>query len=300
MNQPKVVLALRLMKMLQNNETLTIDEISARLNVVPRTIYRYIDTLKESGFTVVNIKGDIYSMVEMPQPAPEFDKLVYFSDEESYLVNNLIDALSPTNALKAGLRKKLAVIYDTTGIEGFVDRRSNAAHVANLRKAAQEKKMVILHDYESANGNDVRDRLVEPFGFTNDFIEVWAYDTESKSNKTFKVQRIGEVEILDRCWEYEVSHRTQGRDIFRMSGYANAHVRMQLTVRAKNLLIEEYPLAEKGITRDGNYWILDTVVNDFAGICRYYVGLIPEIKVLEGEEFLEYARAYLKKYAKKI
>lgn len=300
MNQLKVVLALRLMKMLQNNETLTIDEIAARLDVVPRTIYRYIDTLKESGFTVVNIKGDIYSMVEMPQPAPEFDKLVYFSDEESYLVNNLIDALSPTNALKAGLRKKLAVIYDSTGIEGFVDRKSNAAHVANLRKAAQEKKMAILHDYESANGNDVRDRLVEPFGFTNDFIEVWAYDTESKTNKTFKVQRIGEVEILDRSWEYEVSHRTQGRDIFRMSGYANAHVRMQLTVRAKNLLIEEYPLAEKGITRNGNYWILDTIVNDFAGICRYYVGLIPEIKVLEGEEFLEYVRAYLKKYTKKV
>ena len=75
---------------------------------------------------------------------------------------------------------------------------------------------------------------------------------------------------------------------------------MQLTVRAKNLLIEEYPLAEKEISRDGNFWILDTVVNDFAGICRYYVGLIPEIKVLEGEEFLEYVRACLKKYGAKI
>ena len=300
MNQPKVVLELRLMKMLQNNSTLTIDEIAARLEVVPRTIYRYIDTLKESGFTVINIKGDIYSLVEMPQPAPEFDKLVYFSDEESYLVNNLIDALSPTNALKAGLRKKLAVIYDNTGIEGFVDRKSNAAHVAKLRKAAQEKKMVILHNYESVNSNVVRDRLVEPFGFTNDFIEVWAYDTESNSNKLFKVQRIGEVEITELAWEYEISHRKQGRDIFRMTGYANSRVRMQLSVRAKNLLIEEYPLAEKEITRDGNFWILDTVVNDFAGICRYYVGLIPEIKVLEGEEFLEYVRAYMKKYISKV
>lgn len=35
MNQPKVVLALRLMKMLQNNKTLTIDEIAAQLEVVP-------------------------------------------------------------------------------------------------------------------------------------------------------------------------------------------------------------------------------------------------------------------------
>ena len=52
--------------------------------------------------------------------------------------------------------------------------------------------------------------------------------------------------------------------------------------------------------RGGNYWILDTVVDDFAGICRYYVGLIPEIKVLEGEEFLEYVRAYMKKYINKV
>ena len=300
MNQPKVVIALRLIKLLQNNIDLTVDDVAAQLGVVPRTIYRYIDTFKESGFTVMNVNSNIYNIVEMPQPSPEFDKLVYFSDEESYLVNNLIDALSPTNALKAGLRKKLAVIYDNTGIEGFVDRKSNAAHVANLRKAAQDKKMVILHNYESANSNVVRDRLVEPFGFTNDFIEVWAYDTESKSNKLFKVQRIGEVEITERAWEYEISHRKQGRDIFRMTGYANSHVRMQLSVRAKNLLIEEYPLAEKEITRDGNYWILDTIVNDFAGICRYYVGLIPEIKVLEGEDFLEYVRAYMKKYINKV
>ena len=75
MNQSKVVLALRLMKMLQNNNTLTIDEIAAQLEVVPRTIYRYIDTFKESGFTVINITGNIYSLVEMPQPSPEFDKL---------------------------------------------------------------------------------------------------------------------------------------------------------------------------------------------------------------------------------
>lgn len=300
MNQPKVVIALRLIKLLQNNIDLTVDDVAAQLGVVPRTIYRYIDTFKESGFTVMNVNSNIYNIVEVPQPAPEFDKLVYFSDEEAYLVNNLIDALTPTNALKAGLKKKLAVIYDNTGIEGFVDRKSNAAHVANLRKAAQDKKMVILHNYESANSNVVRDRLVEPFGFTNDFIEVWAYDTESKSNKLFKVQRIGEVEITERAWKYEISHRKQGRDIFRMTGYANSHVRMQLSVRAKNLLIEEYPLAEKAITRDGNYWILDTIVNDFAGICRYYVGLIPEIKVLEGEEFLEYVRAYMKKYINKV
>lgn len=105
MNQPKLVLTLRLMNMLQNNSTLTIDEIAARLDVVPRTIYRYIDTFKESRFTVINVTGNIYGLVDMPQPSPEFDNLVYFSDGESSLVNKSIDALSPINVLKAGLGK---------------------------------------------------------------------------------------------------------------------------------------------------------------------------------------------------
>ena len=39
MNQPKVVFALRLMKMLQGNEMMTIDDVAAQLGVVPRTIY---------------------------------------------------------------------------------------------------------------------------------------------------------------------------------------------------------------------------------------------------------------------
>ena len=61
MNQPKVVLALRLMKMLQNNKTLTIDEIAAQLEVVPRTIYRYIvksnfffSTFKKFSFQLIS------------------------------------------------------------------------------------------------------------------------------------------------------------------------------------------------------------------------------------------------------
>lgn len=41
-------------------------------------------------------------------------KVVFALRLMKMLLNNLIDALSPTNALKAGLRKKLAVIYDNT------------------------------------------------------------------------------------------------------------------------------------------------------------------------------------------
>ena len=42
------------------------------------------------------------------------------------------------------------------------------------------------------------------------------------------------------------------------------------------------------------------MVSDFAGICRFFVGLMPEIKVLDGADFLEYVRLYLKKYGSKV
>jgi len=300
MDQPKIERLLRLMKLLSSNVNHSIDELAEILEMSTRSVYRYLDTFKEAGFSVKRLYGNVYKLEGVPDTAPDFERLIYFSEDEAYLVNNLIDALSPTNALKKGLKEKLAVIYDNTSIESFVDRRSNAAHVESLRTAAKERKQVILHDYESGNSHTIRDRRVEPFGFTTDFIEVWAYDTEDYKNKVFKVQRISEVEILDRPWEFENSHRKTGRDVFHMSGHRATKVKLQLTVRAKNLLIEEYPLAEKDITRNGNFWILDTVIYDYAGICRFFLGLMHEIKVIEGEEFVEYVKGYLKRFGSKL
>lgn len=296
MDQPKIERVLRLMKYLCGNASLTIGEIASRLGISPRTVYRYLDTFKGAGFSVKRLYGNVYKLEEVPDEAPNFDKLVYFSEEEAYLVNNLIDSLSPTNSLKKGLREKLAVIYDSTSIEDFVDRRSNAAHVESLRKAAQERKRVILHDYESGNSKTIRDRVVEPFGFTTDFMDVWAFDVEDEHNKVFKIQRIGEVEITDKPWRFETSHRRQGRDVFRLSGRNASRIRLRLSVMAKNLLIEEYPLAEADIVRDGSSWILDTMVYNYAGACRFYVGLMREVKIIDSPEFEAYVRDYLNEF----
>lgn len=294
MDQPKIERLLRLMKMLSGNVNYTLDDLARKLELSPRTIYRYLDTFKGAGFAVKHLYGGVYKLEGIPDKVPNFDKLLFFSEDEAYLVNNLIDRLSPTNSLKKGLKEKLAVIYESTNIEDFVDRRSNAAHVEALRNAAQEKKQVVLHNYESGHSHTIRDRLVEPFAFTTDYIEVCAFDLEDLHNKVFKVQRIGEVEILDKDWDFETSHRRLGQDVFRMNGRVGKRVVLRLSVMAKNLLIEEYPLAEKFLTRDGNSWILDTEVYDYAGVCRFYAGLMREIKIIDSEEFYLYVRDYLK------
>lgn len=300
MDQLKQDRMLRLMKMMSGNINYTIEELSERLEMSPRTIYRYIDTFKNSGYVVNKLFTNVYKIESVPQSMPDFDKLMYFSEEESYLINSLLDALAPTNALKKGIKEKLAVIYDKTAIADFVDRRSNAAHVQSLTAAARVKKKVILKDYESGNSHTVRDRNIEPYGFTTDYIDVCAYDLEDGHNKIFKINRIGSVEIQEESWTEESSHRKQGMDVFRMTGHPCGHVKMHLSIMAKNLLLEEFPLAEKELVCKKNYWLLDVDVCDFAGACRFYSGLMKEIKIVDSPEFVNYVKQYLEESISKL
>ena len=293
MDQPRIERMLRLMRYMSGNINYSVEELAEKLDMSERTIYRYIDTFRGAGFAVTKIWANVYKLEKMPKGAPDFDRLMFFSEEESYLINSLLDALVPTNALKKGIKDKLAVVVDSTAIANYVDRRSNAAHVTSLTQAAREKKKVLLKGYESGNSHTIRDRYVEPYGFTTDYIDVCAYDLEAKQNKIFKIERINEVEILDEPWEAEKSHHRQGMDVFRMTGNYVGHTRWQMSVMAKNLLIEEYPLAEKYLKRKVNSWILDTDICNYAGACRFYVGLAKEIRVLDSPEFEEYVKTYI-------
>ena len=78
-----------------------------------------------------------------------------------------------------------------------------------------------------------------------------------------------------------------------MTGPYIGHIRWQMSVMAKNLLLEEYPLAQRELKRSGNYWVLDADICNYAGACRFYVGLAKEIKVVESPEFEEFVQNYI-------
>ena len=293
MDQPKIERLLRLMQLMTENQNHSVDELSRVLDMSSRTVYRYIDTFRAAGFVVNKVGPNSYKLGKMPATAPDLNRLMYFSEEEARLLSSLIDALVPSNSLKKGIRKKLSVICDSACVADYVDRRSNAAHVESLAKAAREKKKAVLKDYESGSSHTVRDRLVEPYGFTTDYIDVCAYDLEDGRNKIFKINRIGEVEVLREKWTDEKAHQRQGMDVFRMTGQCVGHVKMRLSVMAKNLLLEEFPLAERDLKRKGSSWILDTDLCNFAGACRFYVGLAAEIKILDSPEFEQYVQQFV-------
>lgn len=296
MDQTKITKLLRLMKLLTGNVSRTIDQLAVEMGITPRTIYRYIDTIRESGFVVNKLYGNVYAMGKVGRGLSGFNKLIYFTEEEAYIVAKMINGIDNNNVLKRDLQCKLASIYDSTSIANYIDNTATAANVEALADAIKRKKQVVLKHYESAHSDEAKDRRVEPIEFTTNMIDIWAYDVENADNRMFKVARIQEVEVTDDDWAFKSMHKVQRPDLFRMTGSLNEIISLQLNTRAKSLLLEEFPLAEKELRRENGKWILTTRINSLEGVTRFILGLAADIKILEGENLRDYIRKYDEQY----
>lgn len=297
MDQPKLERLLRLMKLMTGNVNYTVDDLAERLGTSYRSIYRYIETFKDAGFVVHKLDGGIYKLGKESRYFKDISQLVHFTDEEAHIVNQLIEGLDDTNSLKQNLRKKLSTVYNCTSMASSIVRGKNASNVNRLLEAMEEQRQVVLVDYASSHAGVTRNRVVEPFGFTTNYVQAWCYEPESGMNKLFKIARIGSVEVLDEAWQHANKHQEGYIDIFRMTGFAEHRVCLKLGMLAHNLLVEEYPLAERDITptKDG-HWMLDTKVCNYVGVGRFVLGLLDDIEIVDSPEFDTYITELLEKY----
>lgn len=300
MDQTKITKLLRLMKLLTGNVSRTIDQLAKEMGITPRTIYRYIDTIREAGFVVNKLYGNVYAMGKVARGLSDFNRLIYFTEEEAYMTAKLIEGIDNNNVLKRDLQRKLSCVYDSTSIANYIDNTANAANVEALVEAIKRKKQVVLRQYESAHSDVAKDRLVEPIEFTANMIDIWAYDVDNGDNRVFKVARIHEVEVTDTDWAYKTKHKVLKPDVFRMTGPKSEKIALQLNTRAKSLLLEEFPLAEKDLKRVDGKWILSTSIHGLEGAGRFVIGLAADIKVLEGPKLLEYIHKYDQRYIQKL
>ena len=286
------------MRLMTGNVRYTVDQLAEKLDTSYRSIYRYIDTFKTVGFAVEKDENNVYRLMQLPSEYRNLRNLVYFSDEEAQILCNLIEGLNSTNTLKAGLYQKLSKIYESTKINEFEGSKSNAANIQALGQAMKDGRKVVLKSYASSNSGIVRDRLVEPFAFTNNHIDVWAYDIENRENRLFKIPRIEWVDIMPEYWEFQDQHHKSMIDAFHMCGDEKIHVRLEMTLKAKNLLCEEFPLAEPDVTKEGEKWIFDTDVCAVEGVGRFVMGLLDEVVITDSPELKTHIKKQINKHIK--
>ena len=296
MDHGRIVKLLRLMGLLSSNVDYTIQELMERLETSRRSIFRYLDSFKVAGFTMKKKGPNVHKLLTNNCHKIDLSQLIHLSDEEAYLLHNLMGALSSDCQVVINLEHKLAALFDATSVTEIIGNRVNGENIMRLRQAINEKKQVILVDYESGNTMTISDRLVEPIKFSTNYADIYAYEVATGITKVFKISRIGCVDLSLIDWQHEDKHTNIETDCFRMTGKEDIPVTLKMTLKAKNLLIEEYPLSAKYISYDGEWWWFRGQVKALDGVGRFVIGLADQISVIDSHELDNFIRSFVERH----
>ena len=162
-DQPKLHKLLEMLLFLSSGLRYRKEEIAERFDISIRTVYRYVNTLKEAGFILPNTKRGYYSIDKNSPYFREISELLHFSREEALILQKAIHSIDNENLLKQNLINKLYALYDFDRVADTIVKKEYSANIHQLMVAIRNKNQVILKEYLSANSNESRDRLVEPF-----------------------------------------------------------------------------------------------------------------------------------------
>lgn len=288
------------MLMLSSNVDYTTSELADILEITERSAFRYIRTFKDSGFTIKKRGCNVHKLLRLPVKEIKLSDLIQLSPEEAHILHTLLMSISGGSQVLVNLEKKLAALFDATSVTEIIGNKTTAENLMRLREGMNEKVQVVLKNYESGNTMTVSDRLVEPYGFSTNYCDVYAFEVATGLNKTFKLSRIGYVMPLQTEWEHEDQHEVIEPDCFRMNGKENIPITLKMTLKAKNLLIEEYPLASRYLTFKDGFWWLRTTVKDLAGVGRFVIGLADQIEIVDSPKLCEYIKEFTKNHLKNI
>lgn len=288
MELEKLSRQLNLMTILTQNRTYTIEEICPMVNMSKRTIYRYIDAFRQAGF-IVEKEGTRY---RLDRHSPFFRKIcdqIYFTDDEALTINHLLYSVVDHSPQIRHLREKLSRLYDNHVLASHeVDERVGH-NLQHIYRAIREHRVCILRDYNSPSSDRTSDRVVEPFQFLHENTEVRCWELASQTNKTFKISRIGRVDVLDLLWSDTAKHEMIRTDLFHFSGPEQHPVSILLGRLATSLLLEEFPAAQDYITpQDDGRNLLQTDVCSYIGVGRFVLGLYDDIEVVGDEGFKQF------------
>ena len=269
----------------------TIKQLADRFDTSERTIYRYINLLEEVDFLLEkDFENRFFIITTEDDPSQ-----AQFSIEETKLIKKLIQTGAQDNPLKSTLLKKLSLNSEIDSMPRLFLKVRLGQFVDQLAESIRNKNQVVLKNYHSANSNEIRDRLVEPIHFGDNYQSIIALDTQDKICKQFKLDRIGEVIEVQTKYQHEDLHKKNQTDIFGFTGDSNTWITLHLSLRAYLLLREEYPLSISFTERTENGYHFHGPVSNLDGIGRFVLGLMDEIQIKGPELFKNFIESKLQR-----
>ena len=234
-----------------------------------------MELLAEVGFQIQKDTSNRYFL--------NHDHIESFTKEEAELISQSISPNQKNNPLVKSIRNKLVLLDEMNVVSNEVVASHYSKVISLLKESIEIKSQVLLIKYQSASTESVSDRLVEPVGFSSNFESITAFEIESGLNKFFKIERIGDVQILNTPFEFEENHESLVSDIFGFNDTTGEthKVRLQLSMRAMLWLIDDYPLSAKFVKEDeAGLWVLNADVFSLEPVHRIIRSMPEDIELL--------------------
>jgi len=279
---------LKFIELMTQRNGVTKQEVCDVLNISVRTFYRYLEYFKNAGFNIIKTK----QRFSFDANSPYFRQIMafnYFSQEEINTILEIIEHAPREHERTEVLYRRLLQQKKWHIQNQHLIDKEYTEKVELLNTAISERRMVILHNYSSVKSNSITDRIVEPYIFMGNNDSVRCYEHSTQTDKTFRLSRIGSVELMPINWIHEDKHGKVFTDAFNFSGEKQYPIELSLNFRAVRLLVEEYPGCTPYVTRkSGTEWRLKMNVCDFRGIGRFCLGLFKDVKPKGSQAFLDY------------
>ena len=259
LNQHKILRVLQLITYLQESPHKSVQQLSTFLDTTERTVYRYLDLLRECGFDLHKDSGQRF-FIEEEDNAP-----IRFTSQEAQFLKELVLTTGKKSKLKDAVLSKIYMGSELPMVATHLLNAKNSKIVERLSKAMMNKVQVILKKYQSINTETISDRIVEPFGFTENYQTVMAYELSSEKNKTYNIDRIGSVEFLDLKFKNEEKHEQQIPDVFGFAYSGKKYpVKLELSLKQFLLMKDQYPLVAPFVKYQSiiDKYVLEVEVND--------------------------------------
>jgi proteasome accessory factor C len=288
-NQNKILRVFQLISLLKKEPAKSIRFLSGILESTDRTVYRYLDLVKELGFELQKDQNNKFLIIGNDEY-----ETVSFSNEEASLLRDLVLSTGKESKLKDSLLQKI-YLQSELAIQGNQILKANIGKmVTKINSAISENKRILLKNYHSINSQKISDRVIEPICLTDNYNSICGFEVETKTNKFYNLERITEVILLNEQQEFQKLHQIDETDIFGFSKLNGERfqVELSLTLKAYILLKEEYPKIEKHIKKNkkSNNYVLKIDVNNPKPITRFILGLKDDIEIIGSPKFKEYLK----------
>ena len=292
-NQNRIYRLFQLINYLKARPAKTVRSIETFLDTSERTVYRYLDLLKDLGFNIekdsnnkifISVSSDIDLIPFTPQEADYLKKLILSTGKKNQLAQSVLQKVQQSSEIQLGADSLF--------------KAHLAKIVEQISVAIIEGKQLLIKGYSSANSQSISDRLVEPTCFTDNYDAVSAFEIKTRLNKYFNIERMTGVEVQDTPMKYENLHEFYKPDIFGFQGKSmNKEIELQMTMRAYLVLKEEYPMSAafiKPIPDTGKYYFKANV-QSFQAPGRFVLGFLEEVDVVGSKEFIRFIQKVVKK-----